>query len=355
MSLQQDVGTEADALAEFVAIENKKHGIEVEAVTLDIDTQQDDKDEKPQDLEADGKPDTGETQQDPPDEKLTEGDGSQTDTKEDGGPQGDEELTREQLVEQLAASETENAKLKHSDQSNKGRVKALTRQSTAYRNQLSALGTSRGPSKETAQRQLSVAEAELEALQTEMGKDYPDTLKLVEKTLQVNNLKTAAVIDEKIDPIRKSAEVLLSETVQSGAEEANDIMLGKYNVSKMIASSEFTEWLDVLPPTYRELFDTSEDPTVQMQILDSFALGRDVSEFEVGSSEPEPDPKPENLPPSQDAEKKQQQEDAGGLDGKSNALPDVTKGDSDSAEASFDNVERDKEQKRTGKITRVEI
>ena len=343
----EDTTDREDALAGFVEVENKKHGIEEEQQSSSEDSQTDEVSDSSETQTADGQANTDKDQEPPPEEKDPDG----SDGAQDADP------TREQLLERLEQSEADNKRLEHANDSNVGRVRALQRKSDTYRAELNALETSRdGPSTETAQSEIVNAEAELTEIEAELEIDYPGTLKLLKASRKVDALKNADTIRREIAPVRQSAEVMLSESVQSGAEEAADILAGKYDVTKLMKSDGFTKWVDVLPPTIRKIFDTSEDPAEQLQVIETYAVGRDVSEFLVNPPPKEVSSK-SDLKPSQDDIRTQQAKDAQGIDGSDNAKPDVTRGDtSDDAESSFKAVEQDKYRRKEQKgVRRVAI
>tara|TARA_Y100000310_G_scaffold55920_1_gene51259 strand:- start:6992 stop:8089 length:1098 start_codon:yes stop_codon:yes gene_type:complete len=360
---QEDSTNLDDALDSFVSIEKGKHGVEGESTALDVNgeaTTDDDRADEPAEAADDGQ--AGQPADDsasgdgaPPKDSAgdAEGDGSQAGA-------GEDTRTRKELLDALGKSEQVNARLEHTNDSNVGRVKALQRKSQSLRNQLTTLRTVDGPSRETAREQLILAEGELDQIKEEMGEDYPATMKLVETALRVNNLRTVGMVDERLAPVRQTAEVLINEQVRSGSDEVADILSAKYDVPGMVNSQGFQSWIEVLHPAYREIFEKSEDPAEQLMILDSYAIGRDVSEFLVDQpAQPKPvsTTSPENkLPASNDAVRKQQEQDAADIDGKAAAPPDPESGiTDDSAEASYAYTEQEKQRKRGGKTRRVEI
>jgi len=277
---QEDTTNMDDALASFVSVERVRHGIDEEPASVDAEPAPDEDpadesaaaadDEQPGDGQAvDDSASGDDTPPEDPDDSpdTTDGDGPQADA-------GEDTRTQEELLEALKKSEERVVALEHTNDSNKGRVKALQRKGQSLRNQLSALGTSRvGPSQETAQRELTEAESELAQLKEEMGEDYPATIKLVNAALRVNSLRTAGAVDEKLDPLRTAAETLITEEVHSDSVEVAELLSAKYDVPGLVNSEGFAKWLEVLPPTYRELFDNSEDPADQLMILDTYAEG----------------------------------------------------------------------------------
>ncbi len=274
-----------------------------------------------------------------------------------------EGLNEDQKTKVLALVD-ENKKLVHANTSNNGRVSALQKGNNQLRRKLGEIKPTERPSKESVAERLETSSSELKDLRVKHAEEFPQTLELIDKALEVNNLQTALDVEERIEPLKQTADVLAEDRVTHGDAEVLDELESTWNVHKTVNSKEFGDWKKTRSPMLQEIIEKSEDPAEQLDVLNMFATGRDVSQFLVSSdsetkTEVEDGDDDAATIAAQEAEalKKKQLEDAGDLSGKAAAERDTTKPDDmDDAEASFKAVERQKNHvKQKSGTKRVEV